>query len=67
VALADHGVADAIRRDPGLRLGVNVAGGKVTHPAVAEGVGADYVPIEDVLEGKAGKDKTEAASIQGES
>ncbi len=49
VALADHGVADAIRRDPGLRLGVNVAGGKVTHPAVAEGVGTDYVPVEDAL------------------
>jgi alanine dehydrogenase len=49
VALADHGVADAIRRDPGLRLGVNVAGGKVTHPAVAEGVGAEYVPVEEAL------------------
>jgi alanine dehydrogenase len=49
IALADHGVADAIRRDPGLRPGVNVAGGVVTHPAVAEGVGADYVPVEDAL------------------
>jgi alanine dehydrogenase len=49
VALADHGLADAIRRDPGLRLGVNVAGGKVTHPAVAEGVGAEYVPVEEAL------------------
>jgi alanine dehydrogenase len=50
IALADHGVAEAIRRDPGLRLGVNVAGGKVTHPAVAEGVGMDYVPVEEALE-----------------
>jgi alanine dehydrogenase len=49
LALADHGVAEAIRRDPGLRLGVNVAGGRVTHPAVAEGVGMDYVPVEDAL------------------
>jgi alanine dehydrogenase len=49
VALADQGVADAIRRDPGLRLGVNVASGKVTHPAVAEGVGAEYVPVEEAL------------------
>jgi alanine dehydrogenase len=49
IALADHGVAGAIRRDPGLRLGVNVAAGKVTHPAVAEGVGADYVPVEEAL------------------
>ena len=37
VALADHGVEEAIRRDPGLRPGVNVAAGQVTHPAVAEG------------------------------
>jgi len=49
IALADHGVAEAIRHDPGLRLGVNVAGGKVTHPAVAEGVGMEYVPAEDAL------------------
>jgi alanine dehydrogenase len=49
VALADHGVEEAIRRDPGLRLGVNVAHGKVTHPAVAEGVGMDYVAVEEAL------------------
>ncbi len=49
IALADHGVAEAIRRDPGLRPGVNVAAGKVTHPAVAEGVGMDYVPVEEAL------------------
>ncbi len=50
LALADHGVAEAARRDPGLRLGINVAGGKVTHPAVAEGVGMDYTPPEQVIE-----------------
>jgi alanine dehydrogenase len=49
LALADHGVAEAIARDPGLRLGVNVARGRVTHPAVAEGVGADFTPVEEVL------------------
>ena len=33
LALADHGVAGRHREgDPGLRPGVNVAGGKVTHP-----------------------------------
>ena len=48
LALADHGVAEAARRDPGLRLGINVAGGKVTHPAVAEAVGVEYTPVEDV-------------------
>ena len=50
IALADHGLAAAIRRDPGLRLGVNVAAGQVTHPAVAEGVGAEYVPVEEALD-----------------
>jgi len=49
LALADHGVAEAIRRDPGLRPGVNVAAGEVTHPAVAEGVGETYVPVEEAL------------------
>jgi alanine dehydrogenase len=45
IELADCGVAEAIRRDPGLRLGVNVAGGKVTHRAVAEAVGEEYTPL----------------------
>ncbi len=49
LALADHGVAEAARRDPGLRLGINVAGGTVTHPAVAEAVGAEHTPVEEVL------------------
>jgi alanine dehydrogenase len=49
IALADLGVAEAIRRDPGLRPGVNVAGGRVTHPAVAEGVGESYVGVEQAL------------------
>ena len=57
LALADHGVAEAIRRDPGLRSGVNVAGGEVTHVAVAEGVGANYVPVEEAL--GAGRDEIE--------
>ncbi|HEV7399317.1 MAG TPA: alanine dehydrogenase [Solirubrobacterales bacterium] len=50
IALADEGVAGAIRRDPGLRPGVNVAAGVVTHPAVAEGVGMNCVPVEEALE-----------------
>jgi alanine dehydrogenase len=49
IAIADHGVNGAVRRDPGLRLGVNVAAGEVTHPAVAEGVGASCVPVEEAL------------------
>jgi alanine dehydrogenase len=49
IALADHGLEGAIRRDPGLRLGVNVAAGEVTHPAVAEGVGTSWMPVEEAL------------------
>jgi alanine dehydrogenase len=49
LALADHGVAEAAQRDPGLRLGINVAAGQVTHPAVADGVGLEYVPPGDAL------------------
>lgn len=49
LALADHGPAEAALRDPGLRLGINAAGGRVTHPAVAESVGATYTPVEEAL------------------
>jgi len=49
LALADHGTVGAVRRDPGLRLGVNVAAGKVTHAAVAEGVRATYTPVEEAF------------------
>jgi alanine dehydrogenase len=49
LALADHGVAGAIQRDPGLRLGVYVAAGRITHPAVAEALGESYVPVDEAL------------------
>ena len=49
LSLADLGIAEAARRDPGLKLGINVADGRVTHPAVAEGVGIEYTAPEDVL------------------
>jgi alanine dehydrogenase len=51
LALADHGVAEAARRDPGLAMGINVIGGRVTHPAVAESVEIPYTPVEQVLDG----------------
>ncbi|MEA2424131.1 MAG: alanine dehydrogenase [Thermoleophilaceae bacterium] len=46
LALADRGAREAVAHDPGLRLGVNVAAGQVTHPAVAEGVGMPFTPLE---------------------
>jgi alanine dehydrogenase len=49
LALADQGLEGAIESMPGLRDGVNVADGKVTHQAVAEGTNMEYTPVEDVL------------------
>jgi alanine dehydrogenase len=49
LALADHGVAEALATTPGLAPGVNVAGGRVTHPAVAEAHGLELTAIDDVL------------------
>ncbi|HLM26204.1 MAG TPA: alanine dehydrogenase [Thermoleophilaceae bacterium] len=50
LALADHGVRGAIAQDAGLGPGVNVAAGRVTHPAVAEGTRTDYTPLDEVLQ-----------------
>ncbi len=47
--IADQGIAEAARRNPALALGVNVAAGKVTYPAVAEAHGLPYVPLAEVL------------------
>jgi alanine dehydrogenase len=47
--LVNDGVARAIAENPGLKLGVNVAGGHVTYQGVAEAVGVPYVPIEEAL------------------
>jgi alanine dehydrogenase len=47
--IAEHGVLDAIRRDPELAPGVNVMGGRITYEAVAEAHGLDYTPLDDAL------------------
>jgi alanine dehydrogenase len=39
LALAEHGVGDALERDPGLRMGLNVRAGEITYAAVAEALG----------------------------
>jgi alanine dehydrogenase len=49
LVLADHGVISATRADPGLRAGVNVAGGVPTHPAVARSIGAECVDVDVAL------------------
>ena len=47
--LAEHGIAEAVQRDPALRPGVNIAGGHVTHPAVADSLGLPLVPLDEAL------------------
>jgi alanine dehydrogenase len=49
LALAGKGVVGATHADPGLRLGVNVAAGVPTHPAVARSVGEECVDVEAAL------------------
>src|SRR6188768_3146260 len=48
-AVADHGLAEAVARDPALARGVNVVDGRITYAAVAEAHDLDFVPLEDVL------------------
>jgi alanine dehydrogenase len=49
LALAGEGVIGATQADPGLRRGVNVAGGVPTHPAVARSVDAECASVEAAL------------------
>jgi alanine dehydrogenase len=49
MTLANKGWQTACRDDRALALGLNVIGGKVTYPGVAEAFGLEYTRIEDVL------------------
>jgi alanine dehydrogenase len=49
LALADRGLAAALREDPPLRRGVNVLRGHVTHAGVAEAFGLKEVAVEELL------------------
>jgi alanine dehydrogenase len=48
LALADKGWHQALRDDPHLRAGLNVARGRVTHRAVAEALGLEFAPAEEL-------------------
>jgi alanine dehydrogenase len=48
-AIADHGLAEAVARDPALGRGVNVVDGKITYEPVAEAHDLGYTPLSDVL------------------
>jgi alanine dehydrogenase len=47
--LAKHGWRDACRKDPALRLGLNVVDGKVVYPGVAEAFNIPLVDVTTVL------------------
>lgn len=47
--LAVRGVREAVTGDAALASGVNVHGGHVTNPAVAEGLDVAHVPLHDLL------------------
>jgi alanine dehydrogenase len=49
VHLASAGVQGAVADNPGLKLGVNVAGGQVTYAPVAEAVGVPCVAVDDAF------------------
>jgi alanine dehydrogenase len=49
LALANKGYPQALLDDPGLRDGLNVHCGQVTHPAVAEALGYAFIPPVDAL------------------
>jgi alanine dehydrogenase len=51
VHLASSGVRGAITENPGLKLGVNVAGGHVTYSPVADAVGLPSVSVDEALAG----------------
>jgi alanine dehydrogenase len=47
-AIADKGPSRAIAEDPALAKGVNVIDGKLTYEPVAEAVGLEYTPLDQV-------------------
>jgi alanine dehydrogenase len=49
VAIADHGLDEAVRADPALALGVNVFGGAITNVGVAAAHGLDVVPLKHLI------------------
>ena len=49
IHLADVGVPQAARENPGLAKGVNVVDGKVTYQPVAEATGQPYAELFDAL------------------
>ncbi len=49
LAIADHGLAEAVRRDTTLRGGVNILGGQCVLQPLAESLDRPHVPLETAL------------------
>ena len=49
LAMAEAGLATSMREDPGLRAGLNLFEGSVTHEAVASSLDMEYMPARSVL------------------
>lgn len=49
--IALKGIEKAALESEAIRTGVNVMGGNVTHKAVAQDLGYEYVPVEEVIKG----------------
>ena len=49
LTLAESGILKAAATDPALRQGINLYQGQVVYQAVAEAVGADHYPLDDLL------------------
>jgi alanine dehydrogenase len=47
--IANRGWKKAMKGNPEIKLGANVAKGKVAYEAVAEAFGLEYVPIDKLL------------------
>lgn len=49
LAIANLGLEEALRSDPGLAMGLNIYLGKCTNENVATSLGLEYTPVEDVI------------------
>jgi len=49
LALANQGWKDVARKNPAIKAGINIAGGKVTYRGVAEAFDLAYTPVDSIL------------------
>ena len=49
LAIANHGIEEAVRRDPCLEAGVNTHAGRLTCRPVADSQGRDYCPVRELI------------------